>query len=64
MRNRRYASRVGRGAAVFLAASMEYLCTEVLAVAGQVCLELGKKRITPRHIEIAVREDKELERFF
>ena len=43
---------------------MEYLCTEVLEVAGKVCLELGKKRITPRHIEIAVREDPELERYF
>lgn len=43
---------------------MEYLCTEILELAGEVCQELGKKRITPRHIEVAVREDKEFERFF
>ena len=64
MRQKKYCERVGLKAPIFLAATMEYLCTEILELAGEVCLELGKKRITPRHIEVAVREDKEFERFF
>ena len=43
---------------------LEYLCTEMLILSGDVCLRVGKKRIKPRHIEIAVRKDPAFERFF
>ena len=64
MRAKRYSNRVGADGPIFLAAIMEYLCAEVLDTAAEVCLEFGKKRITPRHIELAVRGDDELSRVF
>ena len=43
---------------------MEYLCAEILEIAGEICQEKRKKRITTRHLELAVRSDKDFERFF
>ena len=64
MRTRKFAPRVGRDAAIFCAAVMEYICAEVLEVSGTVCSESGKVRLTPRHIELSVRNDPDLCRFF
>ena len=55
---------MGADAPVFLAAVMEYLCAEVLEVAGDACKELKKLRIMPRHIELSIRNDTDLERLF
>ena len=57
-------SRVGAGAPVFMAAVMEYLCAEVLEVSGDLCKESGKRRLMPRHIELAIRNDDDLARHF
>jgi histone H2A len=43
--NARYISRVG-GAPVYLAAVMEYLCAELLDLAGDVAHDNKKSRIT------------------
>lgn len=64
IRCKNYSTRVGVGAPVFVAAVMEYLCAEVLDVAGEICKEAGYKRITPRYIELAVRKDIDLARLF
>ena len=50
MRKGNYAERVGAGAPVYLAAVMEYLAAR----------DNKKTRIIPRHLQLAIRNDEEL----
>jgi len=59
-----FATRLGAGAPVYLAAVLEYLCAEILELAGNAARDNKRSRVTPRHILLAVRNDEELNAMF
>ena len=56
----KYATRMGASAPVYLAAVLEYLCAEILKLAGNVTRESRKTLITAKRVHLVVTHDKEL----
>ncbi|CAD7948134.1 unnamed protein product [Amoebophrya sp. A120] len=53
-------ARLNSSSSVFLGGVMEYVVAELLEVAGNTVKNQGKKRINPRHLQVAIKNDDEL----
>jgi histone H2A len=60
LRKGNYAERVDAGAPVYLAAVLEHLAPGVLQLAGNAARGNKKTMIIPRHPQLTIRNDKEL----
>ena len=60
MRRDRLAGKIGRQPQVVMTSVLEYITSEILELAGNICQEKNKKRIVPRHLMLAVQGDEEL----
>jgi histone H2A len=65
MQNSKWTDRVGGTAPIWVAAVCDYITREIVQQASDACKEGGKhKRLQPRDVILAVRNDPDLHRLF
>ncbi len=64
LRKGRFSDRFGKGAAIFMAAVLQYLTSELLEMAGDHAHEKKKTLIQPKNIMHVIRNDDELSKLF
>ena len=64
MKKMRLSGRFGAGGGVFMAGVLQYLMSEILELSGEICHERKMKRLSPRHMQLAIRSDEELNKMF
>ena len=57
-------SRLAANAPVYLAAVLEYITAEILELSANAAKDNKRSRIIPRHIQLAMRNDEELNKLF
>jgi len=60
LRHRNAGALIKKDSAVFCAAVLEYMCAEVLEISGNAAIQAKRKRIKPRDIMLAIRDDEEI----
>jgi len=61
----KWTDRIGGTASVCVAAICEYIAREIVEASGKTCADGGKhKRMTPRDVILAIRNDPDLNRVF
>merc|ERR1719253_1761352 len=58
-----YCTRLGAAASIYLTAVLEYITAEIIELAGNSAKDHKKQRILPRHIQLAIRNDEELNKY-
>jgi len=58
-----YAKSVRKDASIYLTGVIEYVVAEILELAGNSAKEQKKARIIPRNIQLAIRNDEELNKY-
>jgi len=58
-----YSKRVAIGGSIYLTAVVEYITAEILELAGNAAKDQKKNRIIPRHVQLAIRSDEELNKY-
>jgi len=63
MKRMKLSKRYGKGGPVYMAAVLEYLTAEILEIGGNAARDNKARRINPRHLTLAIRNDQELNKF-
>jgi histone H2A len=64
MRQGRYSERIGSGAGAFMAGVLDYLTSELCELSVNIAQQHKAQRIKPRHIQLAIRADEEINKMF